>query len=160
MTALWTLRRLHCGPTDTIGMLFSQHQELLSLCLEDVFRDVKIPSETRIPAGTYQIKLRAEGSTYERYVAKYGARHKKGMLWLQNVPNYEWIYIHIGNKHADTAGCLLVGGGIMTVLALNRMIINSEVTYLHIYERAVELVEGAGLAIQILDEPERMSRVA
>jgi len=31
------------------------------------------------------------------------------MLWLQDVPNFQWILIHTGNTDSHTAGCLLVG---------------------------------------------------
>ena len=30
---------------------------------------------------------------------------------LQDVPNFQYVYIHIGNDDDDTAGCLLVGMG-------------------------------------------------
>ena len=33
----------------------------------------------------------------------------KGMLWLQDVPNFTWILIHTGNTDSHTAGCLLLG---------------------------------------------------
>jgi hypothetical protein len=31
------------------------------------------------------------------------------MLWLQNVPGFEWIYIHTGNTEGHTDGCPLIG---------------------------------------------------
>ncbi len=76
--------------------------------LEDEKREVKVRGETRIPAGTYQIKLRNEGGMTKRYADKFGDMHK-GMLWLQNVDNFEWVYIHIGNREDQTDGCILVG---------------------------------------------------
>jgi len=76
--------------------------------LEDEKREVKVRGETRIPAGTYQIKLRNEGGMTKRYAEKFGDMHK-GMLWLQNVDNFEWVYIHIGNREDQTDGCILVG---------------------------------------------------
>ncbi len=76
--------------------------------LEEEKREVKVRGETRIPAGTYQIKLRNEGGMTKRYADKFGDMHK-GMLWLQNVDNFEWVYIHIGNREDQTDGCILVG---------------------------------------------------
>jgi hypothetical protein len=31
------------------------------------------------------------------------------MLWLQDVPGFEWILIHQGNTDEHTSGCLIVG---------------------------------------------------
>ena len=31
------------------------------------------------------------------------------MLWVKDVPGFEYILIHIGNDEDDTAGCLLLG---------------------------------------------------
>ena len=31
------------------------------------------------------------------------------MLWVRNVPNFEYILIHTGNTDEHTAGCLLLG---------------------------------------------------
>ncbi len=75
--------------------------------LEDEKREVKVMHETRIPAGTYEIKLRLFGGHHERYKVKFPFH--KGMLWLQDVPNFKDILIHIGNTDEDTSGCILVG---------------------------------------------------
>ena len=31
------------------------------------------------------------------------------MLWVRDVPNFEYILIHCGNDDDDTSGCLLLG---------------------------------------------------
>lgn len=77
--------------------------------IEDEFRSKKVYGETRIPEGRYEIKLRNYGGFHQRYLKKFGEDFHKGMLWVKNVPNFEYILIHIGNSDKDTAGCLLLG---------------------------------------------------
>jgi len=94
----------------TNGILFNvtEGREFLCYTLEDEYRDKKIKGETRIPSGTYKITLRTVGGFHGRYEKKYGEMHK-GMLWVRDVPNFEYILIHTGNTDEHTAGCLLVG---------------------------------------------------
>tara|TARA_R110000744_G_scaffold89340_4_gene173748 strand:+ start:635 stop:1102 length:468 start_codon:yes stop_codon:yes gene_type:complete len=94
----------------TNGILFdvTEGREFLCYTLEDEYRDKKIKGETRIPSGTYNITLRTVGGFHGRYEKKYGEMHK-GMLWVRDVPNFEYILIHTGNTDEHTAGCLLVG---------------------------------------------------
>lgn len=33
----------------------------------------------------------------------------KGMLWVRDVPGFEYILIHTGNTDEHTSGCLIVG---------------------------------------------------
>jgi len=90
----------------TTGKLFIDG-ERYCYTLEDEFRAVKVPGETRIPAGIYEIKLRAAGGMHPKYAARFPFH--RGMLWIQEVPGFEYIYIHIGNTDDDTNGCILVG---------------------------------------------------
>lgn len=83
--------------------------------LEDERRDIKVPGETRIPAGRYEIKLRQGSPKFSHYDERYAPWHK-GMLWLQDVPGFTWIYIHPGSNDKDTAGCILVGDGAVSNL--------------------------------------------
>lgn len=103
-----TLHRWPSLKESTLGGMLVDGS-LFCFTLEDEQRSVKVTGETRIPAGTYQIKLRAEGGMHAKYAAKYPEH--RGMLWLQDVPGFEWVYIHIGNDDDDTEGCLLVGDG-------------------------------------------------
>ena len=94
----------------TLGMLLDETNGKHFLCytLEDEHRDEKVMHETRIPAGTYKITLRTVGGFHSRYAKKYGDMHK-GMLWVRDVPGFEYILIHTGNTDEHTSGCLLVG---------------------------------------------------
>ena len=76
--------------------------------IEDTWHFEKVSSETRIPAGTYEVRLRDEGGMTKTYADRYPAIHR-GMLHLQGVPGFEWVYIHTGNKATHTEGCILVG---------------------------------------------------
>ena len=81
-----------------------------SFCLEDQVRDgQKQMGETAIPLGEYEIKFRTVGGYDAKYQKKYGTTWHKGMLELQDVPNFKYILIHTGNTDEHTAGCLLVG---------------------------------------------------
>ena len=99
--------RTQFGQDATNGMLFVDG---LFECytLEDQYQEVKVMHETCIPEGTYDIKFRTVGGFHTRYTERYGAMHK-GMLWLQDVPGFEYILIHTGNTDEHTSGCLIVG---------------------------------------------------
>lgn len=78
--------------------------------LEDEWRAVKVDGETRVPAGIYRIVVRREGGFHHRYSndRRFKDIHE-GMLWIKDVPGFQWILIHVGNYETDTDGCLLVG---------------------------------------------------
>jgi len=95
----------------TNGLLFditNGNRKFLAYTLEDEYREEKVKHETRIPSGVYNITLRTEGGFHQKYVSKYGAMHK-GMLWVRDVPGFDYILIHTGNTDEHTSGCLLVG---------------------------------------------------
>lgn len=72
--------------------------------LEDDSDPVKVQGETRIPPGLYEVELRYEGGFYDRYSDRFHENHP--MLWLRNVPDYEFILIHILNFVKQTDGCI------------------------------------------------------
>lgn len=107
---LHVLQRLFIADGAQIGMLAAADSQRVCFTLEDEPRVVKIAGETCIPAGRYGLKLRTFGGLYEKYRVRY-PWNEPGMLWLQDVPNFTDIMIHCGATKADTAGCILVGGG-------------------------------------------------
>jgi len=113
----YALFRFQSGKDATLGALFALTElpaatepSFRCFTCEDESRPVKVKGETRIPAGRYEIKLRAAGGMHPKYASKFPGLHR-GMLHLQDVPGFEWVYIHIGNDDDDTAGCILVGDG-------------------------------------------------
>ncbi len=103
------LIRTNSGKDSTLGALgVPLEKEFLCYTCEDEFREIKVMHETRIPDGRYEIRLRTIGNIHPKYAKRFPDMHK-GMLWLQDVPGFEWIYIHMGNNDEHTSGCILVG---------------------------------------------------
>ena len=103
--------RISSQQDSTNGILFDVtdgKKEFLCYTIEDEYRDEKVMHETRIPEGTYKLTLRTAGGFHNRYLARYGADWHKGMLELQDVPNFQYILIHTGNTDEHTSGCILV----------------------------------------------------
>jgi hypothetical protein len=90
------LKRERFSEHSTIGSLFV-NGEFECYTLEDVVRDHKIPGETAIPEGTYQV------------IITFSPRFKRPLPLLVDVPNYSGVRIHPGNTDRDTEGCILVG---------------------------------------------------
>ena len=104
------LKRTVLEDSTTLGEVYI-NDVFYAFSLEDAYRDgFKIPGQTCIPYGRYEIKPRNVGGMTKRYAAKFPWH--KGMLWLQDVQNFKWVYIHIGNTIAHTDGCILVGEGV------------------------------------------------
>ena len=123
----------------------------LAYTLEDEYRKHKRSKETRIPAGTYEIKLRNEGGFHQRYSKKYSSIHR-GMLHIIDVPGFEYILIHVGNSDEHTAGCLLVGDSQENnQINKNGFIGSSGNAYKRIYPLIADAVENEGVTIQYID---------
>lgn len=90
----------------TLHVVFQNDKpEFMGFVIEDGFREVKEMGKTRIPAGTYEIVPRQNGRHFDEYKPKFGHTFT---FWVKEVPNFQWIMIHIGNTPEDTEGCLLL----------------------------------------------------
>ncbi len=104
--------RFNSSDDFTSGLLFDvtdNKRKFLCYTLDDQAQTTKVYGDTRIPAGTYNLTLRTEGGFHTRYLAKFGGEFHKGMIYVNDVPDFEYILWHIGNTDDDTAGCLLLG---------------------------------------------------
>lgn len=149
--------RISSQKDSTNGILFDVtggQRKFLCYTLEDEFRPLeqKVMGETRIPAGTYKMSLRTVGGFHGRYKARYGDMHK-GMLWVRNVPGFEYILIHSGNTDEHTAGCLLVGDTQSeNIKKSDGFIGSSRTAYERIYAPIAEALEsGKSVTIEYID---------
>lgn len=145
------LERFSSGDESTLGLLFVNGQWDCFVCEDQRQKGEKIPGETRIPAGVYEIKLRTEGGMHQRYAERFPDMHQ-GMLWLQNVPNFTYVYLHIGNDDDDTLGCPLVGLNAVSVPGGGGRVGRSVDAYRRFYPRAAgALLRHESVTIEILD---------
>ncbi len=117
--------------------------------LEDQYQDVKVMHETCIPEGKYSIKFRKVGGFHAKYSERYKNAHY-GMLWLQNVPGFEYILIHTGNTDEHTSGCLIVGDTQQDLdVSFNGMVGSSVKAYKKLYAKvSAELLQGKPVTIE------------
>lgn len=112
------LKRIFRGPKYTIGKLYVDNQYICDT-LEDTDRGLKqtdslssiqkkkVYGQTAIPTGTYGITLNVISPKFKD---RSWAKFCNGKLpRLLNVPGYDGVLIHVGNKPEDTLGCILVG---------------------------------------------------
>lgn len=141
------LNRIKSDNDTTLGLL-SIDGRIFCGVVEDEYRTIKVFGETRIPSGTYEIGLRNIGKMTQRYHARFPSFHK-GMLHLQNVPGFKYVYIHIGNTDDDTAGCLLVNYGLNFLTMTGNKSIEA---YIFLYKRIIEAMDkGEQVIIKITD---------
>lgn len=155
-TILLEVYRYSSQSDSTLGILSDissiEKKEFLAYTIEDEKRDVKVKHETRIPPETYKVTLRTVGGFNSRYLEKYGPEFHKGMLWIRDVPNFEYILIHCGNTDDHTSGCLLVGDSSTQNISKSGFIGNSGDAYKRIYPKlANHLLNGGHINITYVD---------
>ncbi|WP_400263140.1 DUF5675 family protein [Sphingobacterium sp. SG20118] len=104
---LLKIMRIEQGNNSTLSEIYLNNQ-FICYGLEDIPREKKIPGSTCIPIGTYRLGFNRDGGMNGNYYDRFPKLHR-GMIEIQGVPNFSHVYIHIGNTHRQTAGCLLVG---------------------------------------------------
>ena len=101
------LKRRWLNEKATLGELFIDGDTFRQCyTLEDVVREEKIPGETAIPYGRYEVIL------------NYSNRFKRIMPRILNVQNFKGVLLHYGNVPEDTEGCILVGRIIVNSAAI------------------------------------------
>lgn len=123
----------------TLGDLFVDDQ-WECFTLEDVVRTgIKVYGKTAIPRGTYQVII-----TKSNRFSTPG--HDVFLPLLLNVPNFEGVRIHGGNKAVDTDGCILVG---QEIGQDNASLIHSQAALLPLIEKIENALKTAEVWITI-----------
>ena len=148
------LKRFSGADESTLGLIFVE-EKFFCYSLEDQFNEPKIPGETRIPAGRYQIILRTEGGMHSRYSDRF-AFHK-GMLWLQDVPGFTFIYLHTGNNDDHSEGCILTGDGQVQNVTERGQVTSSVAAYRRLYEVITKVLLREEVWIKIYEENEEIT---
>ena len=157
--------RVSSQKDSTSGLLFEVNngkRTFLCYTLEDEQRDVKVWGETRIPAGTYKLGLRTEGGFHNRYLSRYGSNFHKGMIWVLDVPGFEWILWHSGNTDENTAGCLLLGNTqTSNLVAKDGFIGSSRDAYALVYPRVLAAIEsGLDVEVEYIDYDGKLENIS
>lgn len=133
----------------TLSNFSSDDGKISGVGIEDEKRDIKVHGETRIPNGVYDMSLRISprfSSSYYRddegnlilpkdrttpeLQQKYHSLHE--MIWVKNVPGFEFILWHWGNSDDDSHGCYIVGS-VFGVSNKQEVVLNSRKKYTEIY---------------------------
>ncbi len=115
--------RFEFGKDETLSKVYIDGI-FICYAIEDETRAVKVKGETAIPEGTYKVGL--------RHSPKFSPKTGHGMLWVKDVPGFEFILIHTGNTDDDTEGCLILGNRIGQLNG-QRAVLDSSVAYRRLY---------------------------
>lgn len=138
-----TVKRIRQGDNSTLSEIYLDG-EFLCYGLEDLVRDEKIKGATAIPAGAYPLRLNTYGAMNAQYKRRFPDIHR-GMIEICDIPNFRYVYIHIGNNFGDTAGCLLVGESYRYDDDGDYILLKSAKAYRRVYAMLVDAVaEGEG----------------
>lgn len=140
------VQRIRQGKQSTLSHVYIDG-EFVCYALEDAIRDVKIKGETAIPAGNYSLVLNTYGAMNARYKRLFPEFHK-GMVEIEGIPNYSYVYIHIGNNIGDTSGCILVGNS-YELIDGDYELRKSKKAYISLYKMLIDKMAYDAVCVQV-----------
>lgn len=99
--------RLLSGRNSTLSHLYLDGIFLCYL-LEDRIADSKCAGLTCIAEGDYALTRNRQAGMNAKYQKRFPYMHQ-GMLQISGIPDFDLVFLHIGNTHQDTRGCPLTG---------------------------------------------------
>lgn len=141
--ALIKVERFIHHPDSVISRVYIRNN-FFCYAIEDAERTTKIKGETCIPAGTYDLGT--------RFSPRFSPRLGHDMIWVKDVPGYEFILIHTGNTISDTEGCLILGKTIGTLKGedgvVRDAVLNSKPAYMEFYAAVINDIKAGGQQIE------------
>jgi hypothetical protein len=142
----WTLSRYYINDT------------LSGFGVEDECRLQKVDGETAVPYGRYELGFRQSpkfsGTFYYHdtlnkliTVAEYNTLadkagwHTHDLIWILNIPNFQYVLLHWGNTDLDTDGCYIVGNKIGIVKG-REGVLESRPNYQKLYPKVYPLIRN------------------
>lgn len=156
------LQRYGANKESTQGILLEKEgQKFVCHTIEDQPQEVKVKSETRIPAGFYELKIQRTDTplTLKHRIAynKPGDEWFKFHIEICNIKGFTSVYVHSGVNDDHSAGCLLL----VDTIHNNQIEQNDTVGARSIqavrrwYEKVFPYLDGGGKAfLQVRDEKE------
>jgi hypothetical protein len=163
MTSLIHIDRFRFASDWTLGKILIDNQ-LDGYVVEDEIRKVKVKGETAIWEGTYPLGKRfspkfsksfywngqnliTENEFKQLPLASIKHYKPHELIWIQNVPGFEYILIHWGNTDDDSEGCLIVGSKI-GIIKGQEGVTNSRIYYKKFYEKVFpKITESSTITI-------------
>jgi hypothetical protein len=156
---------LDCTSSD---FLFDDKQ--MGVGIEDEKRAVKVKGETCISEGVYEMGLRTSPKfSYSYYrdddgnlieskhrtaielQRKYHTAHE--MIWVMNVPNFEYVLWHWGNSDDDTDGCYIVGSK-FGIIDKQKAVLASRDKYKEIYPILFKAIKKGKVTVEYKLKPQ------
>ena len=141
----YTIGNLYINNTFFSNTLEDTDRGLDDSMSSEKIKELKIPSITAIPKGTYKITLNI-------YSYKFGKQPFYRNLCegklprLLDVKGFEGVLIHAGNTNKDTSGCILVG-----VNTIKGQVTNSRECFRKLYTQLKEAKDnGEELIIEVI----------
>lgn len=147
------LIRRYKGEKYTIGDLYINGEKFCNT-LEDTDRNltqetplseiqkIKIPRETAIPTGKYNITLDVKSPTFSKY-SFYQEVCSGKLPRLLDVPGFDGILIHVGSTAENSSGCILIGDNTSV-----GMLTNGKERFKELYSKLLEDKDNITITIK------------
>lgn len=141
----YTIGRLFVDGTRFYETLEDKDRDLKQTDTLEHILEVKVPGETAIPKGTYEVRLDIVSPKYKA-VKWYDELCGGRMPRIMNVPGYDGILIHPLTSALDTRGCIGVGRN-----TIKGKLTSSRETFKALYKKMESAVNrGEKITIEIV----------